>query len=163
MQYETIILELLSRIKKLEEDVEELKSIRSNDEIEQETEIPSASYTKITSEMIEKCYKCGKRVLKGEELYTLAGEVSSETGMNRSSAFINIYVVSCMLTGEVYKRAVSRKALEIYFQEIYSEYGNTGLRKAINATRLHIDYRKSCGHIVNVSEDVCARAEAKLQ
>ena len=68
MQYETIILELLSRIKKLEEDVEELKQSRVSNIIEQENSasVPSVSYTKMTDEMIEICYKCGKMVFQGD-------------------------------------------------------------------------------------------------
>ena len=164
MQYETIILELLSRIKKLEEDVEELKQSRQNNVVEQEnaTSASSVSYTKMTDEMIEICYKCGKMVFQGENAQELADDVAEETGMNRNSAFMYIYVVSSMLSGEIYKRAISKKALEIYFKKIFNEYGSDGLKKAIKATRLHIDYRKSCGHTVDSIEEACDKAEARL-
>ena len=36
------------------------------------------------------------------------------------------------------------------------------LKKAIKATRLHIDYRKSCGHTVDSIEEACDKAEARL-
>ena len=164
MQYETIILELLSRIKKLEEDVEELKQSRQNDVVEQEntTSVSSVSYTKMTAEMIEICYKCGKMVFQGENAQELADDVAEETGMNRNSAFMYIYVVSSLLSGEVFKRAISKKALEIYFKKIFNDYGSEGLKKAIKATRLHIDYRKSCGHTVDSIEEACDKAEARL-
>ena len=164
MQYETIILELLSRIKKLEEDVEELKQSRQNNIVEQENASSgsSVSYTKMTDEMIEICYKCGKLVFQGENAQELADNVAEETGMNRNSAFMYIYVVSSMLSGEIYKRAISKKALEIYFKKIFQDYGSDGLKKAIKATRLHIDYRKSCGHTVDSIEEACDKAEARL-
>ncbi len=164
MQYETIILELLSRIKKLEEDVEELKQSRQNNVVEQEnaTSASSVSYTKMTDEMIEICYKCGKMVFQGENAQELADDVAEETGMNRNSAFMYIYVVSSLLSGEVFKRAISKKALEIYFKKIFQDYGSDGLKKAIKATRLHIDYRKSCGHTVDSIEEACDKAEARL-
>ena len=164
MQYETIILELLSRIKKLEEDVEELKQSRQNNVVDQEnaTSASSVSYTKMTDEMIEICYKCGKMVFQGENAQELADDVAEETGMNRNSAFMYIYVVSSLLSGEIYKRAISKKALEIYFKKIFQDYGSDGLRKAIKATRLHIDYRKSCGHTVDSIEEACDKAEARL-
>lgn len=164
MQYETIILELLSRIKKLEEDVEELKQSRVSNIIEQENSasVPSVSYTKMTDEMIEICYKCGKMVFQGENAQELADDVAEETGMNRNSAFMYIYVVSSLLSGEVFKRAISKKALEIYFKKIFQDYGSEGLKKAIKATRLHIDYRKSCGHTVDSIEEACDKAEARL-
>ena len=164
MQYETIILELLSRIKKLENDVEELKQYRISNNIEQENSasISSVSYTKMTDEMIEICYKCGKKVFEGENAQELADDVAEETGMNRNSAFMYIYAVKSMLAGEIYKRAISKKALEIYFKKIFNEYGSTGLKKAIKATRLHIDYRRSCGHVVDSIEEACDKAEARL-
>jgi len=164
MQYETIILELLSRIKKLEEDVEELKQSQQNNVVEQEnsTSGSSISYTKMTDEMIEICYKCGKMVFQGENAQELADDVADETGMNRNSAFMYIYVVSSLLSGEVFKRAISKKALEIYFKKIFQDYGSEGLKKAIKATRLHIDYRKSCGHTVDSIEEACDKAEARL-
>jgi len=164
MQYETIILELLSRIKKLEEDVEELKQFRVSNIIEQEhsASVPSVSYTKMTDEMIEICYKCGKMVFQGENAQELADDVAEETGMNRNSAFMYIYVVSSLLSGEVFKRAISKKALEIYFKKIFQDYGSDGLKKAIKATRLHIDYRRSCGHAVDSIEEACDKAEARL-
>lgn len=164
MQYETIILELLFRIKKLEEDVEELKRSKISNIIEQEnsTSVSSVSYTKMTDEMIEICYKCGKKVFEGENAQNLAGYVAEETGMNRNSAFMYIYVVSSMLSGEIYKRAISKKALEIYFKKIFNEYGSAGLKKAIKATRLHIDYRRSCGHAVDSIEEACNKAENRL-
>lgn len=164
MQYETIILELLSRIKKLEEDVEELKQSRQNNVVDQEnaTSASSVSYTKMTDEMIEICYKCGKMAFQGENAQELADDVAEETGMNRNSAFMYIYVVSSLLSGEIYKRAISKKALEIYFKKIFQDYGSDGLRKAIKATRLHIDYRKSCGHTVDSIEEVCDKAENRL-
>ena len=165
MQYETIILELLSRIKKLEEDVEELKQARTNNIVEQERAITYSSvpYTKVTDDMIDICYKCGKKVfVEGENAQELAADVAEETGMNRNSAFIYIYVVSSMLSGEVYKRAISKKALETYFKKIFNEYGSAGLKKAIKATRLHIDYRRSCGHAVDSIVEACDKAETRL-
>ena len=63
MQYETIILELLSRIKKLEDDVSELKraqearniapaiSACEDDTVEQENSESTVAYKKMTDEM----------------------------------------------------------------------------------------------------------------
>ena len=48
------------------------------------------------------------------------------------------------------------------FKKIFNEYGSAGLKKAIKATRLHIDYRKSCGHTVDSIEEACDKAEARL-
>ena len=161
MQYDTIILELLSRIKKLEEDVENLKRSRQNSDVEQEdaATASSASYTKLTDEMIEACYRRGQMFFEGENAWELADKVAEETGMKRSSAFIYIHAVNSLLSGKVFKRAISKKALKTYFKKIFSDYGSEGLKKAIKATRLHIAYRRSCGHVVDSIEKICDNAE----
>lgn len=174
MQYETIILELLSRIKKLEEDVEMLK--KSQRACEQATEKTfndtdepvglkqeaSVVYKKMTDEMIEKCYRCGKMISSGASAPELADDIVAETGMNRNSALMYLYAVSGMLNGEIYKRAISAKALKYFFERIWDEYGSNGLRKAIYATKQNIDYRRDCGYPVETLEEICDSYEKRL-
>ena len=174
MQYEIIILELLSRIKQLEEDVDMLKktlnayeqnNIKEVDDIDTPIATKKESsvvYQKTTEEMIEMCYYYGKKVNDGESAPDLADEISSETGMNRNTALMYLYAINGMLKGEVYKRAISSKALKIFFDCIFMEYGNDGLKKAIQATKLHIDYRRKCGHTVDSVEKICNDFERKV-
>lgn len=174
MQYETIILELLSRIKKLEEEVTELKQVLltstsaqiSNNnvvnDISDERNDGSVSYTKMTDEMIDICYKCGKKLASGENAQELADDIAESTGMNRNSAIMYLYAVQGMLDGTIYKRAISAKAMRRYYDTIWNESGSAGLKKAIKATRLHIDYRRECGHTVDSIEEICNQYERKL-
>lgn len=172
MQYETIILELLSRIKKLEDDVTLLKQAQSQlisvplqneaDISEENQNGTSVTYKKMTDEMIDICYKCGKKVCAGENPQELADEIADETGMNRNSAIMYLYAVSGMLQGTVYKRAISAKAMQRYFDTIFNEYGSDGLKKAIKATKLHIEYRRECGHQVDSIEELCNKNENRL-
>jgi hypothetical protein len=167
MQYETIILELLTRIKKLEEDVAKLKAQRaslpiSGGETDNQQASETTAYRKMTDEMIEICYKCGKKAAEGENVQELADDISETTGMNRSSAIMYLYAVQGMLAGTIYKRAISAKAMKKYYDAIFKEYGSAGLRKAIRATRLHIDYRRECGHTVDSIEEICDRYESRL-
>ena len=174
MQYETIILELLSRIKKLEDDVSELKrtqearntilapTMRGEDNVEPETRESTVPYKKMTDEMIDICYKCGKKVANGENIQELADDIAESTGMNRSSAVMYLYAVQAMLNGTIYKRAISAKAMRKYYDTIFNEYGSAGLKKAIYATRLHIDYRRECGHMVDSIEEICDQYESRL-
>ena len=174
MQYETIILELLSRIKKLEDDVSELKraQVLSNvtpepiacdeDNVAIEVGESTVAYKKMTDEMIDICYKSGKKVANGENAQELADDIAESTGMNRSSAVMYLYAVQGMLSGTIYKRAISAKALKKYLDTIWNEYGSQGLKKAIQATRLHVDYRRSCGHMVDSIEEICDRYESRL-
>lgn len=174
MQYETIILELLSRIKKLEEEVSKLKQalltstsaqISNNtvvNDISDEHNDVAVSYTKMTDEMIDICYKCGKKLASGENAQELADDIAESTGMNRNSAIMYLYAVQGMLDGTIYKRAISAKAMRRYYDTIWNESGSTALKKAIKATRLHIDYRRECGHTVDSIEEICNQYERKL-
>ena len=175
MQYETIILELMTRIKKLENDVADLKlqintvtpvdtnnHIFFSDESEADNAPAPSGYVKMTDEMIDICYKCGKKVANGENAQELADDIAESTGMNRSSAVMYLYAVQGMLSGTIYKRAISAKALKKYLDTIWNEYGSQGLKKAIQATRLHVDYRRSCGHMVDSIEEICDRYESRL-
>lgn len=174
MQYETIILELMTRIKKLEDEVNELKQIIvppivDNPPIEdninnmyEDNVDSSVAYKKMTDEMIDICYKCGKKLAAGESVQELADDISDSTGMNRNSAVMYLYAVQGMLEGTIYKRAISAKAMKRYYDTIWNEYGSAGLKKAIRATRLHIDYRRDCGHMVDSIEEICNQYEGRL-
>lgn len=176
MQYETIILELLSRIKILEDEVRLLKqqvgniSARIEDENEEDlvdnegsgnVKHLSISYKKMTDEMIRTCYEYGKKVSEGKNAQEMADEIVQKTGMNRNSALMYLYAVSGMLDGVVYKRAISAKATKKYFDYILREYGQKGLNKALDATRQHIEYRKECGLTPDAIEILCDEYEQK--
>lgn len=174
MQYEIIILELLSRIKKLEEEVSELKQAVSFREttstpiqdsvsgIYEENTDGYVTYRKMTDEMIDICYKCGKKLVAGESVQELADDIADSTGMNRNSAIMYLYAVQGMLEGTIYKRAISAKAMRRYYDTIWNESGSEGLKKAIRATRHHIDYRRDCGHNVDSIEEICEQYESRL-
>lgn len=168
MQYETILLELLSRIKSLESEVEQLKqkleacSRPVSPTPSEEGEQPSAGYQKMTDDMIDRCYQEGKRLQEGANVQQLANVVAQQTGMNRNSAIMYLHAVDGMLSGTVYKRAISAKATQRYFDWILKEFGSVGLKQAIRSTRLHIQYRKACGHKVESIEALCDRQETRL-
>lgn len=81
MQYETVILELLTRIKNLEDDVAALKRSKEdmllrclgNERPAQESGRGEAvSYKKTTGKMIEACYKYGRKISEGQQPQELA-------------------------------------------------------------------------------------------
>ena len=55
--------------------------------------------------------------------------------MNRGSAAVYLYVIGCMLSGAVYKRAISQTATEVYFQHILRDFGPDRLAKALTAAQ----------------------------
>ncbi len=167
MQYEMVILELMTRIKKLEDEVEQLKhqlgttqELISSDS-SSETNENTATYRKMTAAMIDLCYYGGKRVLAGENLVVAADQIVSETDMNRNSAIMYLYAVDAMLKGSEYKRAISTKAMRRYFDLILNDYGKAGLKRAIRSTRLHINYRLECGHKVDSITAICDDYETR--
>ena len=182
MQYDAIILELMSRIKTLEEEVSHLKSTVSAlescnsapaDEVSSllsgknsshSEKQSSVSYTKTTDQMIDACYKKGIEAYNRPDanIWSLADSVSETTGMNRSSAFMYICAVKSMLSGTVFKRAINTRALRRYFQSIYDDYGTEGLRNAISSVRKNISYRESFHLPSDSISGVCDEYEAKL-
>ena len=174
MQYETIILELLSRIKKLEDDVAELKQALGDsaaflrdtdgesDSDSSDSPESTTQYKKMTEEMIDICYKCGRKFHEGESAQELADDIVNSTGMNRNSAIMYLYAIQGMLNGTIYKRGISGKATKIFFTKIFNEYGRDGLKKAIAAARLHVQYRRECGLPYESIEEICNTFESML-
>lgn len=180
MQYEKIILELMSRIQELECDVKELKekvdvmqrakrlkengkNTDSPDDLSAET-AQGITYNKMTESMIQLCYQYAKQAYREEDadMGMYADEAAEKTGMNRSSAFINIYAAKHMLDGDVFKRAVSAKAIRIYLDSILKDFGKEHLEKAIASTREHVAYRRQFGHPVKSIEVICEEYEDKI-
>ncbi len=159
MANESLILEMFERIKILESDVKELKERILSFETKnyQEDDNSTKIYVKTTPEMIDECYELGKIAFTNPQadLNELADKVVQKTGMNKNSAYMYIYVVKCMLSGEVFKRAVNSNAIKRYFERIYKEYGKFRLADAVKATRMHIDYRRTFGHQVDSLERIC--------
>lgn len=154
MQYETIILEMMGRIQKLEEEVKELRvAMEAGSAAPIETQFKPAETqpkknVKVTPEMTRLCYEKAKAVYRNPYLDTndLANEVSAQTGMNFDTAKMNIYSITQLLKGEEYKRLLSADSLDMCLEMISNEFGQDGLEKALTAVKLHISYLKTIGN-----------------
>ena len=178
MQYESIILELMTRLKKLEDEVADLKkTIERMQTSKPVPEFPSAPspdefapprsgnpYTKTTDEMIDTCYVYGKMAheTNSQDLWTYADMAARESGMNRNSAFMYISAVKCMLEGAVYKRAINARATERYLSNILNEFGPSGLHNALSAIQQHLNYRRMLNHPVDSIASIYNRYSNKL-
>ena len=163
MNYESVILELLQRIQKLEVEVSELKQKSPQVPCEEDKCMNlSNSYNKLDDEMIKLCYDYGKKLYSGGNSRQLADKVTSETGMKKNSAIIYLYAVKAMLGGKEFKRAISAKAMQIYFDKILEEFGTSGLERALQAVDLHIEYRIKCGHNVESLAKLVQKNRKKL-
>lgn len=165
MQYETVILEMLSRIKNLENEVEELKSMIENNDTFNGCEEKGRKNITVTDEMLDECYLFGKKAYENtySDVRSFAQTVSKETGMNENNAFMTITAVKFLLDGEVYKRALSAKALDKYLDNILNDYGKTALSRALDSMDKHIEYRHSKNHNVDALIKVCNKYKAVLE
>ncbi len=95
--------------------------------------------------MTRLCYEKAKAVYNNPYLDTndLADEVANQTGMNFNTAKMNIYSITQMLKGEEYNRLLSADSLDLCLDMVYQEFGLQGLKKALKATELHIEYLKN--------------------
>lgn len=98
----------------------------------------------ITIEMVEITYRDGRRYHGGITM-TEARKTAVAAGMNPASADFSIGNVRQMLNGAVYHRAMSVEQTRYYLQAIYDSENAPGLSRALDALRLHIEYRKTKG------------------
>ena len=175
-----IILELMSRIKVLEDNMATLKAkvdvleqqsvetksqvVMTEESVENKTAPANSGYGKTTEAMMDACYEYGKKA--HQTSYANVGEyaelVVQATGMNKASAIMYIYAVWSMIEGVTYKRAINSKATKKYFDRIYQEFGASGLQNAIKATRGHAAYRQQFGHPVDSIMAICKKYEQLL-
>ena len=97
----------------------------------------------ITLQNIYDCYAYGKQVAAGEVEIGMAAINIAKTGMDKGSAQIYLRCVRSMLYGECYTGTVKELAVSHFLTAILSDYGMDGLRKALEALRLHLEYQKA--------------------
>ena len=86
-------------------------------------------------------YDVAKRVYEGS--LTREAGLSSLTAahsMNRNSAADYLGIFSCMVEGRRYTRTSNAFATDYYLTQIHKHYGADGLRNALTALCLHLDY-----------------------
>lgn len=174
MQYESIILELMGRIKVLETSCEQMQQqiqqlCQRLEQVEQAPAVGTdravvAEEKKITDAMVLACYTQGVRLFQTQQsgVRPVAEAIQKQTGMNRSSAILYLYAISGMLTGKSYKRGINCEATEQYFNWILRDFGPAYLQRAINATREHVAYRRMCGYPVDKIDMLCDRYQKKI-
>lgn len=160
----TEIIELQQRIVALEQRVAQLEATIGRTNSDNVSSAPRRSYSKVNGSMLDACYSAAKEYGTGEQasIRRLADKVQSKTGMNRNNAFMTILVAYALLNGEVYKRTVSGKATEFFFDKILQEQGKSGLARAVGAVRAHINYRRALHHNVDKLERLCEQYEKQL-
>lgn len=86
-------------------------------------------------------YRIARQVHDDELSVTDGIKSLTRAGVNPNSAGGFIYIFRSMLSGSVYKRAMSTGATEYFLQQIRQDYGAEAQRKAVSALRQHIAYK----------------------
>ncbi|MDZ5631922.1 HNH endonuclease signature motif containing protein [Janthinobacterium sp. GMG1] len=96
---------------------------------------------KITEEQVSAAYQVAKKVFDGHMKATYGGKVlSSEHGLNDTTANDFIVDYKCLLEGRVFYRAMSASAMRYFMEQIFAENDEHCKVNAITALRGHIAY-----------------------
>ncbi len=96
-----------------------------------------------TPEMMSECYRLGKDIFEGRaELNDSLDYLATDMGMHRGSATMIVGAFTAMRTGERYTRTVSNPTTKYFLERIFTDYGEDGLRMALNAVWKNITYHE---------------------
>lgn len=98
---------------------------------------------KITEGMIHVTYAVAKDVHEGRISQKGGLDfLESELGMNRKSALVYLHNYKCMVEGRFFSRVMSAYGIRYFLESIYEDSSRSGLLKALNAFREHLDYHE---------------------
>ena len=100
----------------------------------------------ITKEMVAYAYKISKKVFEVELSRTEGrDQITNQVNMNPGSAGDYISAFYSMMEGERYTRTLNEYSTRYFLKSILKDYGEEGLRKAINASSKHVTYYAALG------------------
>ncbi|TJX14592.1 hypothetical protein E9840_05860 [Tissierella creatinini] len=101
----------------------------------------STQVNKITPEMVDEVWNAFLRYNSGAgEINPLSKEISSKTGMNQSSAFIYLNILTNLVNGDPNTRLLKFKDLEYLMSKIQLELGDNKFQKALKSLMLSVPY-----------------------
>ncbi len=96
---------------------------------------------KIPKELTPLAYELSKKVFERKLTFKEGQEqLVGGNRMNPNSAADYINNFRCMVEGRRFTRTNNAYSMEYFFDNIYKDYGSTGLSNALTALRLHIEY-----------------------
>ncbi len=98
----------------------------------------------ITHKMVKLCYEKAQYIsrLKNptvEFKQWVAKSIHDETEMNSDSAMMYIHAFLCMREGKRLGMSMSKDSVRYYFEQIQKDYGDDGLKKALQSVRLYLE------------------------
>jgi 5-methylcytosine-specific restriction protein A len=104
---------------------------------------------KIPKELTPMAYELSKQVFEGKLTFKEGQkELVGDNRMNSNSAADYINNFRCMLEGKRFTRTNNAYSMEYFFDNIYKDYGSSGLSNALTALRLHIEYYEDIQKVV---------------
>jgi uncharacterized protein with ParB-like and HNH nuclease domain len=132
---------MISQFDKLKFAIEKFDSI-SKQQIDNTSHGPL-----LTSNMTEIAYDVAKKVFEGTVGRTAGKEeIVHRTGMNAGSAGDYVTDFLAMMNGEKYTRTLNEYSTRYFLDHIRKDYGETALKKAVSACKMHAAYYASLGH-----------------
>lgn len=96
---------------------------------------------KIPQELTPLAYELSKKVFEGKLTFKDGQEqLVGDNRMNPNSAADYINNFRRMVEGRRFTRTNNAYSMEYFFDNIYKDYGSTGLSNALTALQLHIEY-----------------------
>jgi hypothetical protein len=103
----------------------------------------------IPKELTPLAYDLSKQVFEGKLTFKEGQkELVGDNRMNSNSAADYINNFRCMLEGKRFTRTNNAYSMEYFFDNIYKDYGSSGLSNALTALRLHIEYYEDIQKVV---------------
>ena len=104
---------------------------------------------KIPNELAPLAYEFSKKVFEGKLTFKEGQQqLVGDNRMNSNSAadYINNY--RCMVEGKRFTRTNNAFSIEYYVENIYKDYGPSGLSNALAALQLHVEYYEDLQKVV---------------
>lgn len=96
----------------------------------------------ITIQNHHDCYRYGKEIFLGKCSRKVAVKALVESGMSERSAVYYLQCVISMLSGKRYTATVNELATSHFLTQILCDFGMSGLKRALQSMRFHLDYQK---------------------
>jgi 5-methylcytosine-specific restriction enzyme A len=104
---------------------------------------------KIPKELTPLAYELSKQVFEGKLTFKEGQQqLVGDNRMNSNSAADYINNFRCMVEGKRFTRTNNAFSMEYFFDNIYKDYGSSGLSNALTALRLHIEYYEDIQKVV---------------
>ena len=96
----------------------------------------------ITIAQYHECYRLAKSVNAETMSIKEATAKLNNMGVSENSAMMYLRCARAMLKGERFTSRIKEMAISYNLTQIYTEYGNEGLEKALHSLRMYLDYQK---------------------